>query len=277
MDLLCNNNDKNFVFVSKFFQNPQPGSVQNCVRCVDGRPSPRSYTYSEGSERPPTHSRTNYNFSRSESVGEECVVSGDPKLPSEEKNVDDKNQNLEITSSSLEHQHHRQRENVDDDRHDVEKKSNVSSVKKSYISASNSSLNKNNHFGNVGDRNERKISTGSCDGNKSDPRHLRQYSDSIVESARSLAELCHNPGTVNNPSSITNVNNFQGNNDPEARDAVARLEPRGPLLSYHRTGVPYRSASFGQVDFNQGNSIHMVFKFFGVFFQKKFKSIAANY
>lgn len=42
-------------------------------------------------------------------------------------------------------------------------------------------------------------------------------------------------------------------NEGEARDAITRLEPRGPLLTFHRTGAPFRSASFGQVDFNQGN------------------------
>lgn len=78
-------------------------------------------------------------------------------------------------------------------------------------------------------------------------RHLRQYSDSIVDSARSLAELCNEV----NPSRGL----YSGSNDGEARDAVARLEPRGPFLSYHRSGAPNRSASFSQVDFSQGNLV----------------------
>lgn len=68
---------------------------------------------------------------------------------------------------------------------------------------------------------------------------MRQYSDSVVDSATSVDDLCDNP----NAASV--------GGEGEARDAVTTLEPRG-LLAYHRTGVPYRSASFGQVDFNQG-------------------------
>jgi hypothetical protein len=55
-------------------------------------------------------------------------------------------------------------------------------------------------------------------------------------------DLCDNPNAI----SI-------GGSEGEARDAITRLEPRG-LLAFHRAGAPYRSASFGQVDFNQGKS-----------------------
>ncbi|XP_018047737.1 PREDICTED: rho guanine nucleotide exchange factor 17 isoform X1 [Atta colombica] len=70
-------------------------------------------------------------------------------------------------------------------------------------------------------------------------KHLRQYSDSVVDSATSVDDLCDN----------LNAASVSGN-EGEARDAVTRLEPRG-LLAFHRSGAPYRSASFGQVDFNQ--------------------------
>ncbi|XP_025073713.1 rho guanine nucleotide exchange factor 17 [Pogonomyrmex barbatus] len=70
-------------------------------------------------------------------------------------------------------------------------------------------------------------------------KHLRQYSDSVVDSATSVDDLCDNL----NAASV-------GGNEGEARDAITRLEPRG-LLTFHRSGAPYRSASFGQVDFNQ--------------------------
>ncbi|KAG5331758.1 ARHGH factor, partial [Acromyrmex charruanus] len=70
-------------------------------------------------------------------------------------------------------------------------------------------------------------------------KHLRQYSDSVVDSATSVDDLCDN----------LNAASVSGN-EGEARDAITRLEPRG-LLAFHRSGAPYRSASFGQVDFNQ--------------------------
>lgn len=72
-------------------------------------------------------------------------------------------------------------------------------------------------------------------------KHLRQYSDSVVDSATCMDDLCDN------------LNAASGGNEGEARDAITRLEPRGPLLTFHRAGAPFRSASFGQVDFNQGN------------------------
>lgn len=70
-------------------------------------------------------------------------------------------------------------------------------------------------------------------------KHLRQCSDSVVNSVTSVDDLCDN------------LNASVGGNEGEARDAITRLEPRG-LLTFHRSGAPYRSASFSQVDFNQG-------------------------
>ncbi|XP_076245903.1 rho guanine nucleotide exchange factor 17 isoform X2 [Calliopsis andreniformis] len=74
------------------------------------------------------------------------------------------------------------------------------------------------------------------------PKHLRQYSDSVVDSATCVNDLCDNLNAASG-----------AGNEGEARDAITRLEPRGPLLTFQRTGVPFRSASFGQVDFNQAN------------------------
>lgn len=73
-------------------------------------------------------------------------------------------------------------------------------------------------------------------------KHLRQYSDSVVDSGTCVDDLCDNLNAASG-----------AGNEGEARDAITRLEPRGPLLTFHRAGAPYRSASFGQVDFNQGN------------------------
>lgn len=70
-------------------------------------------------------------------------------------------------------------------------------------------------------------------------KHLRQYSDSVVDSATSVDDLCDN------------LNAASVGSEGEAQDAITTLEPRG-LLAFHRVGAPYRSASFGQVDFNQG-------------------------
>ncbi|XP_034939574.1 uncharacterized protein [Chelonus insularis] len=80
----------------------------------------------------------------------------------------------------------------------------------------------------------------------SDSKHLRQCSDSVVDSAK-----CTDLYNLSIPSIISNESS-----QSEIRDAVARLEPRGPLLSYQTTGVPFRSASFSQVDFNKGNIRH---------------------
>lgn len=73
-------------------------------------------------------------------------------------------------------------------------------------------------------------------------RHLRQYSDSLVDSAKSVTRAdFHEP--------VSNEN--------EARDAITRLEPRGPFLCFHRSSTPSRSASFGQADFNQGVNLQL--------------------
>ncbi|KAK0162159.1 hypothetical protein PV327_008520 [Microctonus hyperodae] len=71
----------------------------------------------------------------------------------------------------------------------------------------------------------------------SETKHFRQYSDSILNDTSKC---------INDHYNSTNLTN-------EARDAVARLEQRRSTLNLHRTGVPFRSASFGQVDFIRGN------------------------
>ncbi|XP_076391825.1 rho guanine nucleotide exchange factor 17 isoform X6 [Megachile rotundata] len=172
---------------------PQPTN-QGC-RC-DGRPSSRSYTYSEGSghgssnqQSPQHHLKT---IGRSDSVGDECL--------SESGNDGCKKPCADSRRSSRStRQHDRNSGDVSDIKHEL----------------------------NV-----------SADATK----HLRQYSDSVVDSGTCVDDLCDN----------LNATSGAGN-DAEARDAITRLEPRGPLLTFHRAGAPFRSASFGQVDFNQEN------------------------
>nr|XP_012147901.1 PREDICTED: uncharacterized protein R02F2.2 isoform X1 [Megachile rotundata] len=172
---------------------PQPTN-QGC-RC-DGRPSSRSYTYSEGSghgssnqQSPQHHLKT---IGRSDSVGDECL--------SESGNDGCKKPCADSRRSSRStRQHDRNSGDVSDIKHEL----------------------------NV-----------SADATK----HLRQYSDSVVDSGTCVDDLCDN----------LNATSGAGN-DAEARDAITRLEPRGPLLTFHRAGAPFRSASFGQVDFNQAN------------------------
>lgn len=95
----------------------------------------------------------------------------------------------------------------------------------------------------------------------SEPKHLRQYSDSlVVDSAKCpdhLFDFANTIATSPAAASTTTITNpsVSGGSESEARDAVTTLEPRTSLLTFHRTGVPFRSASFGQVDFNQGNLI----------------------
>ncbi|XP_047352284.1 rho guanine nucleotide exchange factor 17-like isoform X7 [Vespa velutina] len=105
--------------------------------------------------------------------------------------------------------------------------------------------------GDVGDvKNDANLVIGvSVEDAPTTKQHLRQYSDSVVDSATSVDDLCD---TLNVSSAGTGGNN---NNEAEARDAVSRLESRGPLLTLQRAGAPLRSASFGQVDFNQENRI----------------------
>ena len=73
-------------------------------------------------------------------------------------------------------------------------------------------------------------------------RHLRQHSDSMVDSAKGVKDF-HEPVS----------------NESEARDAITRLEPRGPFFGFHRSSAPFRSASFGQADFNQGTTLKQLF------------------
>ncbi|XP_024226609.1 rho guanine nucleotide exchange factor 17 isoform X9 [Bombus impatiens] len=163
---------------------------QGCGRC-DGRPSCRSYTYSEGTSHGSGNQQHQLKtINRSDSVGDECFSesSNDAcrKLCSDSRR----------TSRSV-RQHDR-------------------------------------NSGDVSDiKNELNASADSA-------KHLRQYSDSVVDSGTCVDDLCDD----------LNASSGAGN-EGEARDAITRLEPRGPLLTFHRAGAPFRSASFGQVDFNQ--------------------------
>lgn len=165
---------------------------QGCGRC-DGRPSCRSYTYSEGTSHGSGNQQHQLKtINRSDSVGDECFSesSNDAcrKLCSDSRR----------TSRSV-RQHDRNSGDVSDIKNEL---------------------------------------NASADGAK----HLRQYSDSVVDSGTCVDDLCDD----------LNASSGAGN-EGEARDAITRLEPRGPLLTFHRAGAPFRSASFGQVDFNQGN------------------------
>ncbi|XP_015585736.1 rho guanine nucleotide exchange factor 10-like protein isoform X2 [Cephus cinctus] len=120
----------------------------------------------------------------------------------------------------------------------------------SKIGSLNSTSRKSAKLAKANERNSGDISDiKSLSESNSEAKHLRQYSDSVVDSAKSLDDLCEPAenivglGTRGSP----------GGTDAEARDAITRLEPRGPLLSFHRSGAPFRSASFSQVDFHQGN------------------------
>ncbi|XP_043786511.1 rho guanine nucleotide exchange factor 17 isoform X4 [Apis laboriosa] len=178
-------------------QNCPQTTNQGCGRC-DGRPSCRSYTYSEGTghgsgnqqhpQYPLQHNQPK-TFNRSDSVGDECY--------SESSN-------------------------------DAYRKTCTDSRR------SRSLRQYDRNSGDVSDiKNELNASADTA-------KHLRQYSDSVVDSGTCVDDLCDNLNTASG----------QGN-EGEARDAITRLEPRGPLLTFHRAGAPFRSASFGQVDFNQ--------------------------
>ncbi|PBC28241.1 Rho guanine nucleotide exchange factor [Apis cerana cerana] len=179
-------------------QNCPQTTNQGCGRC-DGRPSCRSYTYSEGtghgsgnqqhSQQYPLQHNQPKTFNRSDSVGDECY--------SESSN-------------------------------DAYRKTCTDSRR------SRSLRQYDRNSGDVSDiKNELNASADTA-------KHLRQYSDSVVDSGTCVDDLCDNLNTASS----------QGN-EGEARDAITRLEPRGPLLTFHRAGAPFRSASFGQVDFNQ--------------------------
>lgn len=171
---------------------------QGCGRC-DGRPSSRSYTYSEGSGHSPSnqHPQQQHHLKtigRSDSVGDECLSEPGNNDACRKPCADSRR------SSRSARQHDRNSGDVSDIKHEL----------------------------NV-----------SADATK----HLRQYSDSVVDSGTCVDDLCDD-----------NSNATSGTgSEAEARDAVTKLEPRGPLLTFHRGGAPFRSASFGQVDFNQGN------------------------
>ncbi|XP_034173330.2 rho guanine nucleotide exchange factor 17 isoform X3 [Osmia lignaria lignaria] len=178
-------------------QNHPQTTNQGCGRC-DGRPSSRSYTYSEGS----SHSLSNQHpqqqhhlktIGRSDSVGDECL--------SEPGNND--------------------------------------ACRKPCADSRKSSRSAKQHDRNSGDVSDIKHELNvSADATK----HLRQYSDSVVDSGTCVDDLCDNLNATSGAGS-----------EAEARDAVTKLEPRGSLLTFHRGGAPFRSASFGQVDFNQVN------------------------
>ncbi|XP_071861960.1 rho guanine nucleotide exchange factor 17 isoform X6 [Bombus fervidus] len=163
---------------------------QGCGRC-DGRPSCRSYTYSEGTSHGSGNQQHQLKtINRCDSVGDECF--------SESSN---------------------------------------DACRKLCSDSRRSSRSARQHDRNSGDVSDIKNElNASADGAK----HLRQYSDSVVDSGTCVDDLCDD----------LNASSGAGN-EGEARDAITRLEPRGPLLTFHRAGVPFRSASFGQVDFNQ--------------------------
>ncbi|KZC08519.1 Rho guanine nucleotide exchange factor 17 [Dufourea novaeangliae] len=175
-------------------QNYPQATNQGCGRC-DGRPTCRSYTYSEGgvhgtnNQYPQQHHLKT--IGRSDSVGDECY--SEPGKDACRKTCPDPRRS---TRSGRQH---------------------------------------DRSSGDVSDiKNELNASADAV-------KHLRQYSDSVVDSGTCVDDLCDN------------LNAASSGNEGEARDAITRLEPRGPLLTFHRAGAPFRSASFGQVDFNQAN------------------------
>lgn len=180
----------------------QTGSNPNCNRC-EGRSSHRSYTYSEGSQ----HGSNN--------------------------------------QQSQQHQHQQQQQQPENPKTMVRNES-VSEECLSDRSGNNTyrkpcyDSRKTSRSGRP-ERNSDDVSDlrSKPNANAEAAKHLRQYSDSVVDSATSVDDLCDN------------LNASVGGNEGEARDAITRLEPRG-LLAFHRSGAPYRSSSFGQVDFNQG-------------------------
>ncbi|KAK9305283.1 hypothetical protein QLX08_003640 [Tetragonisca angustula] len=182
-------------------QNYPQATNQGCGRC-DGRPSCRSYTYSEGTghgsgnQYPQQYQQQQQQhqpktINRSDSVGDECL--------SESSNDAYRKQCTDSRRSSRSVRQH------------------------------------DRNSGDVSDiKNELNASADAA-------KHLRQYSDSVVDSGTCVDDLCDN----------LRADVLGTGNEGEARDAITRLEPRGPLLAFHRAGAPFRSASFGQVDFNQ--------------------------
>ncbi|XP_036141211.1 uncharacterized protein LOC105833654 isoform X3 [Monomorium pharaonis] len=182
------------------FQNyPQTGSNPSCGRC-EGRSSHRSYTYSEGSQ----HGSNNQQQQQQQQQQQEET----PKTMVRSESVSEECLSDRSGNSIYRKPCHDSRktsrsgrpERNSDDVSDLRSKPNA---------------------------------------NAEAAKHLRQYSDSVVDSATSVDDLCDNLSAAS-----------VGGNEGEARDAITRLEPRG-LLAFHRSGAPYRSASFGQVDVNQ--------------------------
>ncbi|KAL6438915.1 hypothetical protein ACFW04_003755 [Cataglyphis niger] len=174
---------------------PQTDPNPGCGRC-EGRPSHRSFTYSEsgqhgGNNQQPQHQQQKDHpktIVRSESVSEECLS--------------DRSGNEAYRKPC----------------HDSRKPSRTGRPER--------------NSGDVSDlRSKQNVNAEAA-------KHLRQYSDSVVDSATSVDDLCDN------------LNATSVGGEGEDRDAITTLEPRG-LLAFHRAGAPYRSASFGQVDFNQ--------------------------
>ncbi|CAK9830762.1 Rho guanine nucleotide exchange factor 17 [Anthophora retusa] len=179
-------------------QNYPQATNQGCGRC-DGRPSCRSYTYSEGSGHGSSNQHPQLQqqhqlktIGRSDSVGDECF--------SESSN---------------------------------------DACRKPYTDSRRTSRSVRLHDRNSGDVSDIK---NELNASADVAKHLRQYSDSVVDSGTCVDDLCDNLNAASG-----------AGNEGEARDAITRLEPRGPLLTFHRAGAPFRSASFGQVDFNQVN------------------------
>ncbi|CAK9806445.1 Rho guanine nucleotide exchange factor 17 [Anthophora quadrimaculata] len=179
-------------------QNYPQATNQGCGRC-DGRPSCRSYTYSEGTGHGSSNQHPQLQqqhqlktIGRSDSVGDECF--------SESSN---------------------------------------DACRKPYTDSRRTSRSVRLHDRNSGDVSDIK---NELNASADVAKHLRQYSDSVVDSGTCVDDLCDNLNAASG-----------AGNDGEARDAITRLEPRGPLLTFHRAGAPFRSASFGQVDFNQVN------------------------
>ncbi|XP_043506362.1 uncharacterized protein LOC122526844 isoform X7 [Frieseomelitta varia] len=181
-------------------QNYPQATNQGCGRC-DGRPSCRSYTYSEGTghgsgnQYPQQYQQQQQHqlktINRSDSVGDECL--------SESSN---------------------------------------DAYRKQCTDSRRSSRSVRQHDRNSGDASDIK---NELNASADTAKHLRQYSDSVVDSGTCVDDLCNN----------LRADVLGTGNEGEARDAITRLEPRGPLLAFHRAGAPFRSASFGQVDFNQ--------------------------
>ncbi|XP_024886291.1 uncharacterized protein LOC112463866 isoform X1 [Temnothorax curvispinosus] len=179
---------------------PQTGLNPNCGRC-EGRSSHRSYTYSEGSQ----HGNSNQEFQQHQ-----------------QQHQQQENPKTMVRSESVSEECLSDRSG-----NNIYRKSCHDSRKTSRSGRP--------------ERNSDDVSDlrSKPNANAEAAKHLRQYSDSVVNSATS-DDLCDN------------LNASVGGNEGEARDAITTLEPRG-LLAFHRSGAPYRSASFSQVDFNQAN------------------------